>query len=208
MKVKGGKNINFKKIDFLKIGFNPQHYIFVGPPGSGKTITIPKVAVNYFGIDKGYSFYSTDFDRYRGMYYLKRLATMMGVKFSAIMKKGELNKLLSSKEISFIDTASFHEKDHYNVRYFKSFFKKIIKSAMFVICIEASRKLDLIEDILKKYQTIKNKCVVLTNVDEVNSIKEIDDLLKKMDIEVLALGNGPCIPYDLIKVSQLPLPQF
>jgi flagellar biosynthesis protein FlhF len=174
--------------------------LFVGPPGAGKTTTIAKIAAQERA-RRGtrLSLLAADGFRVGAVEQLRLYADILGAPFAVARTPAEIERsLLAIKSPVLVDTAgrSIGDARALEIAHLLSSLPGVRTHLVMPASAsvrEATRLLDTYGDTARR--------VVLTRVDEAESISPLIGLLQARDLVVSYLGIGQRVPDDLVRAS-------
>ncbi len=199
------EKIKIKLIDIIEVvdpiknsGKNPKIFMFVGPPGDGKTTTLVKLAANYkLKEGKQIEVYSLDNYRIAATEQLKSYSEIMQIPFKKFDNKIDFkNSLKKSKaSIILIDTAGRSPKDEISISTIKDYMKSadLHNIEPFLVVSAATKKKDLF-NIDEKYSRLDYKYLIFTKLDETMSLGSIIDVLYHLKKPVTYVTFGQDVP--------------
>jgi flagellar biosynthesis protein FlhF len=174
--------------------------LFVGPPGAGKTTTIAKIAAQERARRGAkLSLLAADGFRVGAVEQLRLYADIIGSPFAVARTPAEIERsLLTIKSPVLVDTAgrSIGDARALEVASMLSALPGVRTHLVLPAGVsprEAGRLLDVYGDRARR--------VVLTRVDEADSIAALLPLLQERDLVVSYLGTGQRVPDDLLRAD-------
>ncbi len=190
---------------------DPPHYrIILGPTGVGKTTTIAKLGALYSLQDsdayqKSVRFISLDTFRVGAYEQLNSFAESMRIPLSLITDEQEMYKVIqenSDTDVILVDTIGRSPKDvHLSVQ--MNSLLSLIPSheKKHSLALPASMKSEDIMNAIDSYRMLGIDSLVITKVDETESIGNILSAAYEKNIPLLFLTDGQKVPSDLHKAS-------
>ncbi len=182
----------------------PRIVALVGPPGSGKTTTLVKLAVNYgLAARKPVLLLSTDTYRVAAAEQLRSYAAILGVGFQVLDTVNALAQAIEEnrgKELIFIDTPGLSAGD----------FDDLAGLARFLgtrpdidtqLVLSASMKSADLSRVVDAYQSFGPQRLIFTKLDETCSFGPILNEAVRTGKPLSFFGNGQRIPEDLETVT-------
>lgn len=197
------KNLIVEDINFAK-NLTPmdkqQRLIFVGPSGSGKTSALIKLAIIIKLIyNSKILIVAADSYKVGGLEQLQTLASIANLPFKSAMSNIELQKvLLDAKEFDFIfiDTSGRSPKDESYLKEIKDFINISQPTNTFLVQ-NSTINLKTFKKVLKDFNIFKSTNLILTKIDETESIGSILSILKESNLPLNYITNGQQIPDDI-----------
>jgi flagellar biosynthesis protein FlhF len=171
--------------------------VFVGPSGAGKTTTIAKIAAQArVKRGKRLGLISADAFRVGAVEQLRLYADIIGSRFTAARTPDELVQAVSDSQAPLlVDTAGRSPRDVLASELAPLFASTVDVRVHLVIPAGSGAK-DL-GRILEIYKDVKPQRVVLTKLDENQSIGPLAGELRARGLRISHLGIGQLVPEDL-----------
>jgi flagellar biosynthesis protein FlhF len=171
--------------------------VFVGPPGAGKTTTIAKIAAQ----DRArrtarWTLVAADGYRVGAVEQLRLYADILSASFAVARTPQDLERVLAgSKPPLLVDTAG-RSPDDRGVQDVYSVLagRQDVRTHLVLPASTSARDAARICD---SYEPARPECVVLTRVDEADSVAPLVRVLRERRLGVSFLGNGQRVPEDL-----------
>lgn len=187
----------------LVINKKPKIVILVGPTGVGKTTTIVKLAL-LWGATKGkkFSFFSLDKYKAGASYQLKSFAEIFKVPMKSIRNEEELKESLDlfapNNDIIFVDTAGTSQKDTLTINDLKEHVKVMKKYDLWIsLVMSAVTKYKDMLDIINRYSVIGYNNIILSKIDETNTLGSSVAALCETQIPLSFATNGQRVEADI-----------
>ncbi len=173
---------------------------FVGPTGVGKTTTLAKIAAIYsINHQKDIGIISADTYRIAAVEQLKTYAEILGLPVNVVYSPEEIPdaiKKFQDKDLILIDTAgrSHKNKDQFNE------LKKAIdisKPDEVFLLISITTNYNVIKEIIKSYEFLKNYKIILTKIDEINSWGMVLNISQLTNKRFSYITTGQSVPDDI-----------
>jgi flagellar biosynthesis protein FlhF len=179
--------------------------VFVGPPGSGKTATIAKLALKFgLGARIPVHLISTDTVRVGGSEQLAAYARILGIGFEAVHSVAGLGQAINEfqgKKVVLVDTPGFGPGEMEEAREFANFFSRErqldVQLVMPAILGSSSAW-----RIYERHTIFKPAKLLFTHVDDSVSPGEVLELAFRACLPISYLANGQNIPDDIKEASK------
>ncbi|MFN4245452.1 MAG: hypothetical protein ACK4F9_04810 [Brevinematia bacterium] len=194
----------------LIINRKPKIVILVGPTGVGKTTTIVKLAL-LWGATKGRKFVFFSLDKYRAgaSFQLKSFAEIFRVAMKSIRNEEELKEsleLFSDNDIIFIDTAGTSQKDSLTINDLKEHIKVVKKYDLWIsLVMSAVTKYKDMLDIINRYSVIGYNNIILSKIDETNTLGSSIAALCETQVPLSFVTNGQRVEADITSFRPMDL---
>ena len=178
-----------------------RYEVFVGPPGVGKTTTIAKIAAQErASTSRPLGLVAADAFRAGAIEQLRSYATVMGLPFRVARTAGELDQALdASRQTAFIDTAGRSPADSALTDLFEVLGKRRHVRTHLVLAADTSAA--TAARILDRYADVKPSRVVITKIDEAESVIPLFNVVRERGLALSYLANGQRVPDDLARAT-------
>ena len=178
-----------------------RYEVFVGPPGVGKTTTIAKIAAQERASGgRPLGLVAADAFRAGAIEQLRSYATVMGLPFRVARTAEELNEALdASRQTAFIDTAGRSPRDGAISDLFDVIGKRRNVRTHLVLAADTSAA--TAGRILDRYTDVKPSRVVITKIDEADSVIPLFNVIRERGLALSYLANGQRVPEDLERAT-------
>lgn len=178
-------------------------FALVGPTGVGKTTTVTKIAANGIKENLNVELITIDGFRIGAKFQLEKYAEIMGTPMRSVEENLELQKIvsLSSANLILIDTIGRSQKDEMNLLKMKQLLEIRNSDVYFVLAVSATTKARDVEKIFKSFDIFDYNSVIITKVDESESIGAILSSAVSRKKGVLYCTNGQRVPNDIEKAN-------
>jgi flagellar biosynthesis protein FlhF len=172
--------------------------LFVGPPGAGKTTTIAKIAA-LARVRRGDRLLLVSADGYRpgAIDQLRQYAEIVGTRFSAARSPEYLLELVAqARGPVLVDTAGRSTRgDGHRSAELEALARRLDVRTHLVVAADSSPR--AFERLLDLYQPFKPGRIVLTRVDEVDTVAPLVSVAHRRHVMVSFFGTGQRVPEDL-----------
>ncbi|MGB9621352.1 MAG: hypothetical protein ACPL4C_02800 [Brevinematia bacterium] len=195
----------------LVINKKPKIVILVGPTGVGKTTTIVKLAL-LWGLSKKRKFVFFSLDKYRAgaSFQLKSFAEILKVNIKVIKDKSELEESLKffapDNDIIFIDTAGTSPKNTLTINDLSEHIKVMKKYDLWIsLVMSAVTKYKDMIDIINKYSVVNYNNIILTKIDETNTLGSSIAAISESQVPLSFVTNGQRVDSDIAVLRPMDL---
>ena len=203
-----GESINIYKED--DIARKPKIMVLVGPTGVGKTTTISKLAAIYgIGTDEisavDVRMITIDAFRICAKEQLEQIGNIMQIPVSCVVNKQDLRKEIAlhseNTDLFLIDTIGKSPKDASKLGEMKEILEGASKNAEFHLVMSAATKTKDMEEIMRQFEPFNYKSVILSKMDETDSVGNIISALAEKRKCVSYITDGQTVPVDIRRAS-------
>ncbi|MEW6623098.1 MAG: flagellar biosynthesis protein FlhF [Bacillota bacterium] len=175
--------------------------VFIGPTGVGKTTTIAKLAAN-FALYHGLNIGLVTIDTYRigAVAQLKTYGEIIGVTVDVVMTPHELKMTLQKYarcDLILLDTAGRSSKNIEQIAELKSFLDVVRPAEIYLVMSANTKNKDLLT-ILDNYKSLNYSKLVITKIDETDSLGCLVNVADITGLPVAYVTNGQNVPDDII----------
>ena len=178
-----------------------RYEVFVGPPGVGKTTTIAKIAAQERASGgRSLGLVAADAFRAGAIEQLRSYASVMGLPFRVARTAAELGQVLdTTRQTAFIDTAGRSPADASIADLFEVFEKRRDVRTHLVLAADTSPA--TAARILDRYAAVKPSRVVITKLDEAESVIPLFNVIRERGLALSYLADGQGVPDDLERAT-------
>ena len=177
----------------------------VGPPGSGKTSTLVKLAVNYgLGARKPVLLLSTDTQRVAAADQLRSFAAILGVGFQVLETVGALAQAIEEnrgKELIFIDTPGLAFSELADADHLARFLSTRSDIDTHLV-LSASMKPSDLTRMVEAFQVLRPDRLLFTRLDETSSYGPLFSEAARTSKPLSFFCAGQRIPEDLEEATK------
>jgi len=179
---------------------NRQISILVGPTGSGKTTTSVKLAVmTKLSYNANVLIVSADTYKVGGSEQLQTFASIAGIPFQSVFSPEDLRGLISKElnyDFIFIDTIGVSPKSKEQLNSLSEFVNASKPEHIFLVQ-SATSSYNNFKFVLKTFLKFGINGLILTKVDEIDTISPLVNFLTSIDLPIAYITNGQKIPQDI-----------
>jgi flagellar biosynthesis protein FlhF len=175
--------------------------VFVGPPGVGKTTTIAKIAAQERARrGKRVSLIAADGFRVGAVEQLRLYADILGTPFSTARTPDELEAALDAgRRPLLLDTAGRSPSDDVARDMFRVLAGR--KNVRTHLVIAANTTPELARRVFDRFDDARPSRVVITKLDEAESLAALVPVLRERSLPVSYVGTGQNVPGDLERAT-------
>ncbi|HRP01814.1 MAG TPA: hypothetical protein PLE30_04110 [Candidatus Kapabacteria bacterium] len=189
----------------LKKGIGRSVSILIGPTGSGKTTTLVKMAVMAkISFNANVLIVSADTYKVGGSEQLQTFASIAGIPYIAAYSASELRGLLSKEsnyDFILIDTVGISPRVKEHLQNLEEIVKSSKADNIFLVQ-SATSSTNNFKFVLKNFLKFGINGLILTKVDEIESIAPLVGFLSTIDLPLAYITNGQRIPQDIELASR------
>lgn len=162
-----------------------QRLIFVGPPGSGKTVTLAKVAAYLLARGKAIKVVTLDVVKSIGVKQLESYLSPLGINVE-VGHKSVVQKL--DQEIMLIDTAGLNIHNNHDFTYLQSLHQKF--KIPFILVLPSDTNPLEVDELCQLYRNVGTENIICTKLD---LTKRYGAVLRSAHkgLKLLMLSNSP-----------------
>ncbi len=183
------------------LGHKKKVIMFFGPTGVGKTTTMAKLGAIYaLREDHSVSFITLDNYRIAATEQLKKYAEIMKIPVHAVNDQKEFKSIIDKEkaEIIMIDTSGRSHRNELKISEIKSYADLVDYDFEKILCVSANTKKADMQEIFKSFDKIHFDSIIITKVDETNSIGNVIDVAEKFKKPISYFTNGQEVPNDIV----------
>jgi flagellar biosynthesis protein FlhF len=176
--------------------------VFVGPPGVGKTTTIAKIAAQERASGgAALGLVAADGFRAGAVEQLRAYASILGVPFKTARDVRELEDALrgAGRSSALVDTAGRSPEDRELADLFHVLDRK--RSVRTHLVIAADTSAATARRVLDRYATLRPSRVIITKLDECDSVVPLLTVVRERQLPVSYLSGGQRVPEDLTRAT-------
>lgn len=175
--------------------------VFVGPPGVGKTTTIAKIAAQErVQGDRRFNLVATDGFRAGAIEQLRGYAEVMGLPFRVARNGADLEEALTmARHPVLVDTAGRSPSDTAVTELFDVLGRRTRIRTHLVIAADTSGP--TARRILSRYAPLQPSRVVITKLDECDTVMPLIGAVRESGLPVSYLAAGQRVPEDLWRAT-------
>lgn len=186
---------------------NKKIIVLVGPTGVGKTTTIAKLAANAYLEKKKFELITIDGFRMGAKEQLKRYSDILNVNLTSVETNEELQRIvaLSDAELILIDTTGRSQKDELNLVKMKTMLNLDKYKVNYILTLSSTTKPKEIKKVFKSFEIFDYESIIITKLDESDTIGSILELAMTKKKGILYYTNGQQVPQEIEKATSFNL---
>ena len=169
--------------------------VLVGPPGSGKSAAVAKLATRALAVGYETLMISADSERCGGAEQLRALAERLGAKFATATTVQELSRLTKEArqagQCILVDAAAASPLQPSDMRATKRLVDEVGLEP--IVCIPADTRFDDQEDLAKAYHALGAKRAIITRLDLTQRRASVLNALINADLALAQISSTPFI---------------
>lgn len=171
--------------------------LFVGPPGSGKTTTIAKLAAQARALrGTRLGLVAADCVRVGAVEQLRLYAEIIGTTCAVARSADDLRSLVSSTHLPLLVDTAGHSRLDGPARELLACLADRPDLRVHLV-LPAATSPQLADQLLETYSAAQPDCALITKMDETDSIAPLLGILRRRQLPVSYLGTGQQVPEDL-----------
>ncbi len=191
-----------------------QVILFVGTTGGGKTLSLIKIAVICkLVLNANILIISADSYKVGGIEQLQTYCSIAAIPFAAAYSSDELREIVDremDRDFIFIDTTGKNHKSSEYISYLKECADSALPEKIFLVQPATTNK-NTFKSVIKEFSFLKPSSIIITKLDETETIGGIISILNEIKIPVSYTTNGQKVPddiepVDLHKLARMILP--
>lgn len=175
--------------------------VFVGPPGVGKTTTVAKIAAQERArTGKKLGLVAADGFRVGAVEQLRTFAGIIGSPFATARSSDQLSEALGgTRRPLLVDTAGRSPSDEAAHEMFQVFSGR--SGVRVNLVVAASSPPSVVRRAIERFKDAQPTRLVITKVDEVESLAPLVSVLRACAVPVAYFGTGQNVPEDLQRAT-------
>ena len=195
------------KVEAIKLNEDRAKTIaFVGPTGVGKTTTLAKLAARFALFkDKKVALVTADTYRIAAAKQIENYSEIMGLPLKVTYTPQELVDAIDSYsdyDLILVDTAGRSRNNQLHMSELKGFINQTPIDEIYLVLSATTKVADLVK-IIDSYNQIKLDKLIVTKVDETDSLGVLFEVAKRTDKPISYITTGQDVPEDI----KLPNPE-
>lgn len=184
----------------LEKGDSCQNIILFGPTGTGKTLTLVKLSiVSKLVLEADTLIISADMHKVGGAEQLETYASIAGIPFKAVYSAEELQKVVTNesyRDIILIDTTGRSPNNKTGMDELQDLCESVVITNKFLVQ-SATVSNSTYKNSIEKYSKLKPDAIVLTKLDEAETIGGILEAMDDIKLPLAYITTGQQIPDDI-----------
>lgn len=179
---------------------NKRVIAFIGPTGSGKTLSLVKLAAITKLLGKSnVLIVSSDTYKVAGAEQLETFAAIANIHYQSVYAPNELRTLVkteSSRDYIFLDTTG---RSQNNPEHMDGIYDYIImgKPDITYLVMSATTDENTMRSVFSAFKRFKPDALIITKLDEAETIGHISNVLEEFELPVAYLTSGQRVPEDI-----------
>ena len=178
----------------------PNIVLLIGATGIGKTTTLAKMAAKQYKLNRKVAILTFDNIRIGASTQIKEFAQIIGFPCQVIKSETELKKHFSQYmkyDCIFIDTAgtTLYNQDYNNE--LQNLLEGILLPKDIHLCLNATLRVKEMKKVVDQFIKFKNDRVIITKVDESDSMGPVLSVLHHYNLNISYITNGQDLPGDI-----------
>ena len=178
----------------------PNIILLIGSTGIGKTTTLAKILAEQGNLNRKIAILTFDNIRIGAPIHIKEFAHILGFPCQVIKSEADLKKHFSQYmkyDCIFIDTAG---TTLYNQNY-NNELQKLLEGILLPkdihLCLNATLRVKEMKKVVEQFMKFKNNKVIITKVDESDSMGPVLSVLHHYNLNISYITNGQDVPGDI-----------
>jgi flagellar biosynthesis protein FlhF len=202
----------FKKVLSSQISFDKniqktkkqQIVILLGPTGSGKSLTLVKLAIlSKLVLESSVLILSADSYKVSGIEQMQTYSSIADIPFYPIYDINDLKNILTKeydRDIIFIDTIGKNQNDESNLKFSQDIITFCNATLIYLVLPANLTKKNYL-GYYEHYKALKPDALILTKIDETKSIGQFYEAVKEIDLPIAYFANGQKAPENIEQAS-------
>jgi len=174
--------------------------VFIGPTGSGKTTSLIKLAlISKIVLNADVMVISADTHKVGGAEQLETYASIASLNYKTVYNSLELNETIikeQNRDFVFIDTPGKNFRSPSTIAELKELIKGLKVNSIFLV-IPSNHTESFYKSIFEAYSTLKPTGIIITKLDEVDTLGELYSAICNEVLPIAYLSTGQKIPDDI-----------